>query len=139
MAVLSARRRGSWAAASKVWKKVNGAWAEAEPSAAVEDGVRYQSYSKTVAVTGTGHSSYSYVVINGTKYTSAAAISVDKGTTIQCHVQGGIVGSGYIYLNGTQVSTSDYTFTVTENCTIELSFTNTSTYVRWGTIRITTP
>lgn len=139
MAVLSARRRGTWATASKVWKKVNGTWAETDPSAAVEDGVRYQSYSKTVAVTGTGNSSYSYVVINGTKYTSAAAISVDKGTTIQCHVQGGIVGSGYIYLNGTQVSTSDYTFTVTENCTIELSFTNMSTYMCWGTIRITTP
>ena len=139
MAVLSARRRGSWAAASKVWKKVNGTWAETDPSAAVEDGVRYQSYSKTVAVTGTGNSTYSYVVINGTKYTSAAVISVDRGTTIQCHVQGGIVGGGHIYLNGTEVSTSDYMFTVTENCTIELSFTNMSTYMRWGSIRITTP
>ena len=139
MAVLSARRRGTWATASKVWKKVNGTWAETDPSAAVEDGVRYESYAKTVNVTGSGSATYSYVEINGTKYTSAAVISVDRGTTIQCHVQGGIVGGGHIYLNGTEVSTSDYTFTVTENCTIELSFTNMSTYVSWGTIRITTP
>lgn len=94
----------------------------------------------TVNITGTGSSTYCYVTINGTKYTSAKTLTVPEGTKISCTVSvavGGYDGNAYVTLNGTKVLSQKgtYQYTVTSNCTIQLNYNGTLTI---GNIAITT-
>lgn len=84
-----------------------------------------------VALSGKFNSTNSYVTIDGTKYTSAQTVTVAKGTSVTVYCSG---GSSYINLNGTTVaqgaqsSGAEYTFAVTDNCTIVLSLVSFSGY-----------
>lgn len=77
-----------------------------------------------VSLSGTFNSSNGYVTIDGTKYTSEQTLTVAKGTSVTVFCGG---KSAYINLNGTTVAQTssstgaDYTFAVTDNCTIVLS------------------
>lgn len=126
---------GAWHDIARVFKKVSGIWVEQEELAnVIEDGVRYKNGGeyvapkKTVTIKGTGDSSSGYVTINGTKYTSAATVRVEGGTTV------GITLDCTMYnlmckvtLNGTVVhenSTTNaetYYHIVDSDCTITLA------------------
>ena len=80
-----------------------------------------------VVLSGPFDSTYGYVTIDGTKYTSAQTLTVAKGTSVTVHC-----GTEYVFyqnnakitLNGTTVAqgtisaAAEYTFSVTSNCTI---------------------
>ena len=83
-----------------------------------------------VALSGTFNSSYGYVTIDGTKYTSAQTLTVAKGTSVTVYCgsnNSSIQKNSIIKLNGTTVAqgtssaAAEYTFTVTDNCTVVLS------------------
>ena len=87
-----------------------------------------------VALSGTFSSSYGYVTINGTKYTSAQTLTVAEGTSVTVYCGASfpfLVRLATIKLNGTTVAegtltnkeavAAEYTFSVTNNCSIELS------------------
>lgn len=83
-----------------------------------------------VELGGTFDSSYGYVTIDGTKYTSAQTLKVAKGTSVTVHCGAGRKDAqtqAYINLNGTRVAkgttsaAAEYTFAATDNCTIVLS------------------
>ena len=82
-----------------------------------------------VELRGTFDKSYGYVTIDGTKYTGAQTLTVAKGTNITVHCSGGssvAKKNSYIKLNGTKVAqgtseaAAEYTFAVTDNCTIKV-------------------
>ena len=83
-----------------------------------------------VALSGDFHSSYGYVTIDGTKYTSAHTVTVAKGTSVTVHC-GGSSSTAQKYatikLNGTTVAqgttsaAAEYTFAVTDNCSIVIT------------------
>lgn len=78
-----------------------------------------------VTLSGSFNSSYGYVTINGTKYTSAQTVAVTAGTEISIYV-----AAQYSYmddfakvtLNGTTVQSGSgtYAHTVNSNCTISM-------------------
>ena len=82
-----------------------------------------------VVLIGIFDSSYGYVTIDGTKYTSAQTLTVAKGTSVTVYCKAFLYAvTPVIKLNGTIVasatSSSDsakYTFAVTENCRIVLA------------------
>ena len=87
-----------------------------------------------VALSGTFSSSYGYVTIDGTKYTSAQTLTVAEGTSVTVYCGASLpfmLGGATIKLNGTTVAegtynkgeaaAAEYTFSVTNNCSIELS------------------
>lgn len=81
-----------------------------------------------VALSGDFHSSYGYVTIDGTKYTSAQTLKVAKGTSVTVYCSSsGRKSKCEITLNGTTVAKgsnaypAEYTFAATDNCTIVLS------------------
>lgn len=83
-----------------------------------------------VALSGTFDSLGGYVTIDGTKYTSAQTLTVAKGTGVKVYCGGYHPVSqeiAYINLNGTNVAqgttstAAEYTFAVTDNCTVVLS------------------
>lgn len=82
-----------------------------------------------VALSGTFDSSYGYVTIDGTKYTSEQTVAVAKGTSVTVYCGGTIASKELckITLNGTTVAqgttsaAAEYTFAVTDNCTVVLS------------------
>lgn len=87
-----------------------------------------------VALSGTFSSSYGYVTIDGTKYTSAQTLTVAEGTSVTVYCGASfpfLLPSATIKLNGTTVAegkltdgeaaAAEYTFSVTNNCSIELS------------------
>lgn len=84
-----------------------------------------------VTITGTGKSRVAYVTINGTQYTSAATITVPAGTEIYCYAKRGIVGG--VYLNGTDLRASGYTFNAESDVSIALSLPS-----QYGIAEITT-
>lgn len=140
---------GSWADASRVFKKVNGIWVEQTDLAnLMSDGVRYQfggeyvSPYKTVTITGSGHSSYAYVTINGTKYISPATVSVPIGTVMTCTVydQYPSYPECYISVDGVKVlehDTGSYNHTVTTSCAVALDVAQANG-LSYGYITITT-
>lgn len=78
-----------------------------------------------VVLSGTFDSTYGYVTIDGTKYTSAQTLTVAKGTSVTVYCSGrGRPDISYIKLNGTTVAqgtisaAAEYTFAVTDNCSI---------------------
>ena len=81
-----------------------------------------------VALSGDFHSTYGYVTIDGTKYTSAQTVAVAKGTsvTVYCSSERQLKNCK-ITLNGTTVAQgttsagAEYAFAVTDNCTVVLS------------------
>ena len=89
-----------------------------------------------VTITGTGNSTNAYVTINGTKYTSAETVKVTAGTEIYCYARYiPSTGNGGVYLNGTQLKTSAYTFDAGSDVSIALKYNSISYY---GTAKITT-
>ena len=138
---------GAWHDIARVFKKVNGIWVEqTELASVIEDGVRYKnggeivSPYKTVTITGSGSSSWCYVTINGTKYTSAASVKVESGATVQITVGGDVAKYCYVSLDGTNVlsGSGTYTYTVTEDCSMKLAMTVHETYYTCGSVEITT-
>ena len=88
-----------------------------------------------VALSGSFNESYGYVTIDGTKYTSAQTLKVAKGTSVTVHcgasfpflspsatikLNGTTVAEG-TYTEGVAITPAEYTFSVTNNCSIELS------------------
>lgn len=87
-----------------------------------------------VTITGSGRVDRAYVTINGTQYTSAATITVPAGTEIYCYAH--YLSSkqlGGVYLNGTQLHVSDYTFNAGSDVSIVID-----SIIRYGTAEITT-
>ena len=75
-----------------------------------------------VTITGSGSGNGAYVKINGTKYTSAATITVPVGTGIYCYAAYlSLRKSGGVYLNGTQLKVSEYTFNAESDVSIALT------------------
>ena len=84
-----------------------------------------------VALSGKFNSTHGYVTIDGTKYTSAQTLTVAKGTSVTVYCGSLFLQqNSIITLNGTTVAqgTSDaaaeYTFAVTDSCSIVLSETS---------------
>lgn len=82
-----------------------------------------------VALSGVFDSSYGYVTIDGTKYTSAQTLKVAKGTSVTVYCwsdRSSTKSRATITLNGTTVAkgtnsaAAEYTFAVTDNCSIVL-------------------
>lgn len=82
-----------------------------------------------VALSGNFNSSYGYVTIDGTKYTSAQTITVAKGTsvTVYCgssssklQVKSTITLNGTTVAQGTFSTGAEYTFAVTDSCGVAL-------------------
>lgn len=95
-----------------------------------------------VALSGTFDSSYGYVTIDGTKYTSEQTLKVAKGTSVTVHcwsMHSSFKPKATITLNGTTVAqgttsaAAEYTFAVTDNCSI------TITVGGYGSAAITMP
>ena len=83
-----------------------------------------------VALSGTFDSTYGYVTIGGTKYTSAQTLKVAKGTSVTVYCGANyysIQNNSIITLNGTTVAqgttdaAAEYTFAVTDNCSIVIT------------------
>lgn len=89
-----------------------------------------------VTITGKGSNSYSYIKINETKYISAGTVTVPAGIEIYCHAtyKSNFSNSG-VYLNGTKLRVSDYSFNADSDVSINLSF---NTRNRYGKAEITT-
>ena len=100
-----------------------------------------------VALSGTFDSSYGYVTIDGTKYTSAQTLKVAKGTSVTVRCSSNMASDRWnakITLNGTTVAqgasteAAEYTFAATDNCTITVTKAGTS-QSRYYTAAITMP
>ena len=92
-------------------------------------------FSSDVVVTITGSGIHgtkkmAYVVIDGTEYTSAATVIVPAGTEIYCVTRG---FGGEVYLNGSSLGVSEYTFNAESDVSISLSAS-----ARGGKAEITT-
>lgn len=97
------------------------------------DGTAYSiKFAGDVVVTITGSGIYSkkklaYVEIDGTEYTSAATVMVQAGTEIYCYAAFLSSGSASgVFLNGTQLKVSEYTFNAESDVSIALSATKGS-------------
>ena len=140
---------GAYNDVARTFKKVSGIWVEQTDLAnVIEDGVRYQnggeyvSPYKTVTITGSGHSTYAYVTINGTKYISPATVSVPNGTVMTCTVSDQYHGypECYISVDGVKVlenAIGSYNHTVTTSCAVTLDVAQPSG-LSCGYITITT-
>ena len=88
------------------------------------DGTAYSiKFSSDVVVTITGSGIHgtkkmAYVEIDGTEYTSSATVIVPAGTEIYCVTSG--LG-GEVYLNGSELGVSEYTFNAESDVSIALS------------------
>ncbi len=90
-----------------------------------------------VTLSGTFNSTYGYVTIDGTKYTSAQTLTVAKGTsvTVYCGSGNSFIVRTKITLNGTTVAEgtssagAEYTFAVTDNCAITVTKKNVSGHI----------
>ena len=73
--------------------------------------------------TGFGDVVYASVEINGTKYTSAATVTVPAGIEIHCYAEykSKVVKSG-VYLNGERLKVKEYTFNADSDVSIALTF-----------------
>lgn len=101
------------------------------------DGTAYSikfSSDVVVTITGKGSAKRAYVTINGTQYTSEATIAVPAGTEIYCYAYyDPRRKSGGVYLNGTQLKVSEYTFNAESDVSIALT-----TNISFGKAEITT-
>lgn len=85
------------------------------------------SKTYTITLTGEFNSTCGYVLINGTKYTSATTLKIDSGTEVSVYVgniAGGLANTNVI-LNGEEVLNTGgrveaYTFTPTGDTTIKM-------------------
>lgn len=130
------KQSGAWVDASKVYKKISGAWVEQTDLASViPDNVRYRNGGeyvasvKTVTITGTGNSSSCVVTINGTRYYKAATVEVLSYTEIEIYI-GNVYHASrcFIALNGevVQQGTGTYYYTVDKDCEIKITAKGTS-------------
>ena len=121
---------GAWHDVARVFKKVNGIWAEQTDLSSVipgnvrcQNGGEYVSPYKTVTVTGSGEDSEGYfhssVGIGGIQYKSATTLQVEPGTVVIINTY-----QHAIYLNGVLVAAQSmfntYEHTVTSDCSINL-------------------
>ena len=83
-----------------------------------------------VALSGNFESYHGYVTIDGTKYTSAQTLKVAKGTSVTVHCgsptsankpKATITLNGTTVAQGTSSAAAEYTFAVTDNCTIVIT------------------
>ena len=81
-----------------------------------------------VVLSGDFQNDFGYVTIDGTKYTSAQKLTVAKGTSVTVYCASPVLPQGsFIKLNGTKVAEgtpnagAEYTFAVTDSCSIVLS------------------
>ena len=90
-----------------------------------------------VALSGTFDSSYGYVTIDGTKYTSEQTLTVAKGTSVTVYcgsVESVLQKKSIITLNGTTVAQgtssaeAEYTFAATNNCSIVMTETGSTRF-----------
>lgn len=92
------------------------------------------------SITEKSNADYAKVTVNGQVYDGSTTVSllVPVGTSIQCDVVTAISGSmqlGGISLNGDKLGLSNYNYTVTSNCTIEVWMI--SMMHKYGNVRIT--
>ena len=74
-----------------------------------------------VTITGSGSVDMAYVTINGTQYKSAVTITVPAGTEIYCYPYYlSSRNNGGVFLNGTQLKVSEYTFNAGSDVSIAL-------------------
>lgn len=102
----------------------------------------------TITITGTGDATYSYVTIDGVKYTSPATLEVPVGTVITCFVGDKDKENGaFVTVNGNFVlkatSGGSYDYTVVGNIIIQLNYSGgvgsiTITQIRNDPATITT-
>ena len=100
-----------------------------------------------VVLSGEFHYSYTSVEIDGTKYTSAQTVKVKKGMSVTVMVSGSnrytkqckIALNGTIVATGSQTSGANYTFTVTDNCSISFTVNGAVEYMRFYSAAITMP
>ena len=140
---------GAYNDVARSFKKVSGIWVkQTDLESVVPDNVRYQnggeyvSPYKTVTITGSGHSTYAYVTINGTKYISPATVSAPIGTVMTCTVSDQYQGypECYISVDGVKVlenAIGSYNHTVTTSCAVTLDVSQLSG-LSCGYITITT-
>lgn len=84
-----------------------------------------------VTITGSGSVDMAYVTINGTQYKSAVTITVSAGTEIYCYaVYVDRRSLGGVYLNGTQLQISEYTFNAESDVSIVLSVNKSPKYAK---------
>ena len=90
----------------------------------------------TIELSGSFHSAYGFVEIDGKTYTSAQTITVASGTsvTVTCsarfsdgRVKCTITLNKKTVAVGTGTSKAEYTFAVTDHCNIEMDLAGTST------------
>ena len=90
-----------------------------------------------VVLSGTFNSWHGYVTIDGTNYTSAQTLKVAKGTSVTVYCGGSSDNqqmNATIKLNGTTVAqgtasaAAEYTFSVTDNCSIVMTKTGSTRY-----------
>ena len=91
------------------------------------DGTAYSiKFAGDVVVTITGSGIHgtkkqAYVEIDGTQYTSAVTITVPAGTEIYCYARyESRRHAGGVFLNGTQLKVSEYTFNAGSDVSIAL-------------------
>ena len=89
-------------------------------SIATEGELETDSQIYTVTITGAGSKGFSYITINGTDYYSPTTLTVAKDTSIFAYIIG-----GQILLNGENVATTEYTFALTNDATINLYMAST--------------
>ena len=75
-----------------------------------------------VTITGNGLVELAFVEINGTKYTSAATVTVPAGIEIHCYAayKSKVLKSG-VYLNGERLKVKEYTFNADSDVSIALT------------------
>lgn len=87
-----------------------------------------------VTITVSGTVDKAYVTISGTQYKSAVTITVPSGTEIYCYAYYlSSKNAGGVYLNGTQLKVSEYTFNAESDVSISMSDN-----IRYGRAEITT-
>lgn len=139
---------GAWNDIARVFKKVSGIWVEQTDLAnVIEDGVRYKNggeYVAPVVVTigGSFYYEYSWVKVNGNRYTSAASVEVEPGTEVQIYTSSAFASlrsSCGVKLNGTAVlsGAGTYTHIADRNCTITMK-ENVSDGMAYYSAEITT-
>lgn len=122
---------GSWTDVARVFKKVSGIWVEQTDLANVVDQtkrlVNGGEYVAPVVVTigGSFYYEYSWVKVNGNRYTSAASVEVEPGTEVQIYTSSAFASlrsSCGVKLNGTAVlsGAGTYTHIADRNCTITM-------------------
>lgn len=80
-----------------------------------------------VKLAGTTDATYAYMAIDGFRYLTAGTYQAESGATIIVHSAGSSTSGCKVTLNGTQVGTTDYSFTISTPVTI--TFTKKTSFI----------